>query len=356
MGSEAVGALLMGRMLAAGGHHRHRHHHAADLNLTMAVVEGIASDDAGSFSSRSQAALKFVHEHGGSWILPDGGRYSAPPRRSCHPARPAASRSPAASKSHPSRALASLAALAVESVLLVVAFKACLVMWCIARHTQKPGASGEYSAVGASDAMVEASHEATYRRLRNLYLSVYGLATFGDWIQGGFLYALYAEYGYSMRAVSLIFVVGYASAATIGTYVAALGDLGGHRRNCVAYGILYAISCALCNFQSLWALLLGRMLGGIAYSILYTSFESWLIAEADARRLPMTLLSRLFSVATFTNAVSRPQRLPTRARARASLARTRVPLYAPSPLPFCALIASTFLPPCPHRARPSSLA
>ena len=26
----------------------------------------------------------------------------------------------------------------------------------------------------------------------------------------------------------------------------------------------------------------GRLLGGVAYSILYTSFESWLIAEADA--------------------------------------------------------------------------
>ena len=25
------------------------------------------------------------------------------------------------------------------------------------------------------------------------------------------------------------------------------------------------------------------MIGGVAYSILYTSFESWLIAEADAR-------------------------------------------------------------------------
>ena len=40
----------------------------------------------------------------------------------------------------------------------------------------------------------------------------------------------------------------------------------------------------------------------MADSILFTSFESWVIAEADARRLPMPLLSRLFSVATFSNA------------------------------------------------------
>ena len=67
------------------------------------------------------------------------------------------------------------------------------------------------------------------------------LRRFGDWIQGGFQYALYAEYGYSMRQISLIFVVGYACAATVGTYVSALGDSGGHRRNVMAYGVLYSL-------------------------------------------------------------------------------------------------------------------
>jgi hypothetical protein len=133
---------------------------------------------------------------------------------------------------------------------------------------------------------------------------VYTLAVFGDWIQGGFAYALYAAYGYSQREISLIFIVGYASSMTIGTYVSALGDTGGHRRNCVAYGILYAASCVLCHSRSLPSLLLGRVLGGVAYSILYTSFESWLIAEAEARRLPRVLLSRLFSFSTFCNAGS----------------------------------------------------
>jgi hypothetical protein len=130
----------------------------------------------------------------------------------------------------------------IELVLLGVTLKACVAMWLIARRTQRHDA--EYSAVSADpgDALTAAAREAAYLRLRNLYLSVYALATFGDWIQGGFLYALYAEYGYSMRQIGLIFVIGYASAATIGTYVAAMGDTGGHRRNCVAYGLIYAAS------------------------------------------------------------------------------------------------------------------
>ena len=78
--------------------------------------------------------------------------------------------------------------------------------------------------------------------------------------------------------------MGYCSAASIGTYVSALGDAGGHRRNCVVYGVVYALSCLLCNSGTILALAIGRVLGGIAYSILYTSFESWLIAEAEVRR------------------------------------------------------------------------
>ena len=46
--------------------------------------------------------------------------------------------------------------------------------------------------------------------------------------------------------------------------------------------MLYALSCVLCNSGDAGALAAGRLLGGVAYSILYTSFESWLIAEADA--------------------------------------------------------------------------
>ena len=60
------------------------------------------------------------------------------------------------------------------------------------------------------------------------------LGTFGDWIQGGYLYALYAEYGYSMGGIAALFVVGYGAAATVGTYVGAVGDVRGHRTNCMA--------------------------------------------------------------------------------------------------------------------------
>ncbi|EOD18919.1 hypothetical protein EMIHUDRAFT_451271, partial [Emiliania huxleyi CCMP1516] len=155
-----------------------------------------------------------------------------------------------------------------------------------------------------------------YRRLRNRYLVAYSLATFGDWIQGGYLYALYANHGYSMHQIAQLFAVGYSSAATLGTYTSAIGDVGGHRRNCVAYGILYAGSCLLANspaglprsgrrhsYAGL-ALAASRLLGGISYSILFTSFESWLIAEAEACELPRGQLTHIFAASSCVYAFS----------------------------------------------------
>ena len=150
-----------------------------------------------------------------------------------------------------------------------------------------------------------ASTSAAYRHVRNKYLAVYLLATFGDWIQGGYLYALYAEYGYSRWQNALLNIVGYVSAATNGTYVGALGDVRGHRRNCVLFGIVYAASCALAaSSGSVLSLVSSRVLGGLAYSILYTSFESWLNAEAEESNLRPDELASLFSGCTFGSAIS----------------------------------------------------
>jgi hypothetical protein len=127
--------------------------------------------------------------------------------------------------------------------------------------TRRQGALPARLAPAATSVELEA-----YRRLRNRYLLVYSLATFGDWIQGGYLYALYAQHGYSMRHIALLFVVGYGSAATVGTYSSAVGDVRGHRRNCVAYGLIYSLSCLLANSPDVGALVVraGAVPGGKA--------------------------------------------------------------------------------------------
>eukprot|EP00962_Isochrysis_galbana_P010889 scaffold3050_cov99-Isochrysis_galbana.AAC.1 len=155
----------------------------------------------------------------------------------------------------------SLAGQQTELALLLFSILLCLVAWLFAtrRQSEPPG----LALAGLAPAVTPAELTA-YRRLRNRYLLAYSLATFGDWIQGGYLYALYAQHGYSMRHIALLFVVGYASAATAGTYSSAVGDVGGHRRNCVAYGLIYSVSCLLANSPDVGALVVraGAVPGG----------------------------------------------------------------------------------------------
>ena len=47
--------------------------------------------------------------------------------------------------------------------------------------------------------------------------------------------------------------------------------------------------------------MLGRMLGGVATSILLTAFESWMIFEHNRHGFPDEWLSKTFSLATFGN-------------------------------------------------------
>ena len=75
--------------------------------------------------------------------------------------------------------------------------------------------------------------EKRFARLRTRYNIVYVFATFGDWIQGAYLYALYREHGFTMQSIGFIFVLGYASSAFLGTIVASFGDRYGHKVNCV---------------------------------------------------------------------------------------------------------------------------
>ena len=160
-------------------------------------------------------------------------------------------------------------------------------------------------AYGGQDrhASSDAQH-ATFRRLRRRYNIVYGLGTFGDWIQGAYLYALYSEHGYDMAAIGYIFVLGYFASASVGTYVSSLGDRYGYRRFVILYGVTYGVACLLMRSSNLIFLLLSRVASGVAYSLLFSSFESWAITEADRLRLDRRYLVGLFSTATFFNACS----------------------------------------------------
>lgn len=144
---------------------------------------------------------------------------------------------------------------------------------------------------------------ADFQKLQKRYLIVYCLACFADWLQGPYVYSLYKSYGYNEGEIAVLFITGTVSNSLFGTITGALADIYGRKILCIFYGILYSGCCLTKLFGNFNLLLLGRMLGGISTSILYSAFDSWYINEhINYYKLPNEWLNNTFAKATFFNA------------------------------------------------------
>lgn len=62
----------------------------------------------------------------------------------------------------------------------------------------------------------------------------------------------------------------------------------------MTYCITYILSCITKHSPQYKVLMIGRILGGIATSLLFSAFESWLVAEHNKVRHCFSCLSMLF--------------------------------------------------------------
>ncbi|WCJ32443.1 Major facilitator superfamily protein [Euphorbia peplus] len=138
-----------------------------------------------------------------------------------------------------------------------------------------------------------------FNSFKNNYLLVYSLMMAGDWLQGPYVYFLYSQYGFSKGEIGQLFIAGFGSSMLFGTIVGSLADKQGRKRACVTYCITYILSCITKHSPQYRVLMLGRVLGGIATSLLFSAFESWLVAEHNKRGFEQQWLSLTFSKAIF---------------------------------------------------------
>mmetsp|Transcript_28292 Transcript_28292/g.92351 ORF Transcript_28292/g.92351 Transcript_28292/m.92351 type:complete len:460 (-) Transcript_28292:180-1559(-) len=140
---------------------------------------------------------------------------------------------------------------------------------------------------------------AAFLSFRNNYLFVYSLAMSGDWLQGPYVYALYAHYGYTQGDIGKLFIAGFGSSMIFGTLAGALGDKYGRKKAALAYCATYIASCITKHSSDYYVLMLGRFFGGIATSLLFSAFESWLVCEHFKRGYEERWLGITFSKAVF---------------------------------------------------------
>ncbi|KAL7541550.1 hypothetical protein ACHAXR_011032 [Thalassiosira sp. AJA248-18] len=124
-----------------------------------------------------------------------------------------------------------------------------------------------------------------HNKLLHTYLPAYLLATCADWLQGPYKYALYSSYGYTQRDIAHLFVAGYGSGMVLGSIVGGLADSYGRKRLCLCYCLSYTFSVLMKHCKHFYVLLLGRVGGGVATSLLFSVFESWLIRAHGVRGL-----------------------------------------------------------------------
>merc|ERR1719316_1196159 len=141
---------------------------------------------------------------------------------------------------------------------------------------------------------------AGFRKFQVSYLAVWSICVAADWLQGPYVYALYAAYGFSGHEIAELFVAGFGASMAFGTFVGSLADVWGRKRCTILYCVLYIVSCCTKHSNDYWILIGGRVTGGIATSILFSCFETWMVSEHMTRyNFPEGLLRYLFTMMFF---------------------------------------------------------
>ncbi len=115
------------------------------------------------------------------------------------------------------------------------------------------------------------------------------------------MYQLYASCGFSEGEIALLFLTGFLSSSTFGTFTGSMADKYGRRRMALAFCATYSVTCAIKFSTSFWVLFAGRVLGGISTSLLFSVFESWYVKRHREGDLDPAWMSDTFSASTFAN-------------------------------------------------------
>ncbi|KAJ7238813.1 hypothetical protein B0H12DRAFT_1326754 [Mycena haematopus] len=162
-----------------------------------------------------------------------------------------------------------------------------------AKDSREERAEGGLSASGTASALAALTRQ---------YLIVYAIVMGADWLQGPYVYSLYREqYNFPERTVAILFVTGFMSAGLAAPLIGVWADQHGRKRLCLVFCATYTCACLCILVPFFPVLLIGRVLGGISTSILFSAFESWLISAASSHALPQADLSTIMGRATLVN-------------------------------------------------------
>ena len=159
------------------------------------------------------------------------------------------------------------------------------------------------------DSSSASGNEEKMRSIHYKFLAVFWTFRFADWMQGPYFYEVYASKKYddgtpfSAMTIAILFLCGFISSGICGTFVGTLVDRFGRKKGCVAFCVIYSLSAMSTRSNSLFVLVMGRVLGGIATSLLESAPESWFVRQHELENVPGQLMGKCFGWAWFGNSI-----------------------------------------------------
>eukprot|EP01068_Selenidium_serpulae_P000127 Selendium_serpulae@DN10196_c0_g1_i1.p1 len=148
---------------------------------------------------------------------------------------------------------------------------------------------------------VKASRTRGLTRFKFNFLSVYLLAFFCDWLQGPYLYTLYEIYGFTEYEIGVLYSIGFVSSGAFGIVIGPMVDRFGRKKSCQMYCVCYIISNLLKLYNDGRVLAVSHVFGGVATSLLFSAFDTWMLSAFEKTRFRMEERSGIFSLGVLGN-------------------------------------------------------
>jgi len=143
-----------------------------------------------------------------------------------------------------------------------------------------------------------------YYKFMFAYLIGWYLASLGDWLQGPNFYMLpCVSLGYAPTEYAIFCVVGTITAACFGFVVGDIADTLGKKLSCQTYCVLYIICNLMQHSPNFWIIVAARVCGGVCTTLLFASFDAWMVEEHFKRNYDGNLLGITFGWMFFLHPV-----------------------------------------------------
>eukprot|EP00613_Pedinella_sp_CCMP2098_P072230 CAMPEP_0171905936 /NCGR_PEP_ID=MMETSP0993-20121228/5575_1 /TAXON_ID=483369 /ORGANISM="non described non described, Strain CCMP2098" /LENGTH=547 /DNA_ID=CAMNT_0012537561 /DNA_START=31 /DNA_END=1674 /DNA_ORIENTATION=- len=141
--------------------------------------------------------------------------------------------------------------------------------------------------------------------LQRRFLAVFWLFRLADWLQGPYFVEVYTSKvlagGATMGVdtIAKLFLTGFGTTALLGPFVGKWVDRYGRKKGSIAFAAFYIWAALAVRSSSLPLLFLGRVMGGIGTSLLFSAPEAWLVGEHQKAGYAGASLGATFGLAYF---------------------------------------------------------